>query len=802
MKILQFDYSNVSTMKKEFISIFESIDYYLGLLFKRSEIKDYNSFHKMYRDLSQKKLNCKDKNLNYDKSLLIQKDISFLIIPKLAQNKRVKEYDIKNSICKDEYGIPRVISIILQYNNKNILENILKDEIQRNFLFNRFIQVIFGNIILELHNLKRNKLISAFPEKYLYFSSYKKFIELTEQKEDLFLDNFVYIGNYSYLPVMPYFNDYLIQNITIEDSLKASFTEISLNILKGYPYELAYCDLLFYNKKKCYRVDQGCFDDCSLEKYFMEYYIDDKNKKLICNLKSTDDLKNQKCSSIYGNVFYKEFIEPKNLNEYTQSKDMQKLLLLNPSPKCSKSHPRTIFFEYTDYYRDDPYYYMKKKINVDYIELNDPKYFVIGKIDREKSYMTKYRCFISNNILTNDLPDWNYNIYWDLYPNLNNDRGIFFNHNKYQLIGKFPDENINKYYINLFYNKLRDKYPNDFNYILETYSWPEQKELINNKFNNYKYNSQNLWILKREKENNINNTTYKYPHILKTFNEIKNNNNIIIINKYLTNPMLINNKKFSMKSFVLITGFSPLKIYFYRDGYLTFAKNNFTLNEKSLDNSCIHISSESNEFNCIKNKKNYIYEDSLFDEKSFTWNYLHFERYCKKENINYNNVIKQIKDIIIKTFISLSPDIINKIKEINIDDRNMFQLFTFDFILDDKYKVYLIDVDKNPNLDSIHLAPVYIYDHLISDILNIVGVVPFSHDELEKTFDKIDYKYENKIIENVEDALCEFTRQKGIFELAFPLKNNINDYKKYFEIITDENKLLWDKLLNNKEDFN
>ena len=176
MKILQFDYSNVSTMKKEFISIFESIDYYLELLFKKNEIKDYNSFHKMYRDLAQKKLNCKDKYLKYDKNLLIQKDISFLIIPKLAQNKRVKEYDIKNSICKDEYGIPRVASIILQYNNKNILENILKDEIHRNFLFNRFIQVIFGNIILELHNLKRNKLISAFPEKYLYFSSYKKFI--------------------------------------------------------------------------------------------------------------------------------------------------------------------------------------------------------------------------------------------------------------------------------------------------------------------------------------------------------------------------------------------------------------------------------------------------------------------------------------------------------------------------------------------------------------------------------------------------------------------------------------------------
>ena len=798
MKIIEFDYSQVITMQKEYISIFESIDYYLSLLFKKNEVKDYNSFHKMYRDLTKKKLNCgKNIIINYNKNLLIQKDISFLIIPKLMQNSKIKEFDFRNTSCKDEYSIPRVITIILQYNNYNILESILKNEIQRKYLFNRFIQIIFGNTILELNNLKRNKLISAFPEKYLYFSSYKKFLNLTEQKEDLFSDNFIYIGNYSYLPAMPYFNDYLMQNITIEDSLKSSFTEISLNILEEYPYELAHCDLLFYRKKKCYRVDQKCIDDCSLERYFMEYYIDEKNKKLICNLKTKDDLKNQKCSSLYGNVFYHEFIESKNFNEYIQDRDVQQLLLLKPSPKCPKSHPRTIFFEYTDYYRDDPYYYIKNKINVDYLELKDSKYFVIGKIDKEKNYMTKYKCLISNNILTNDLPHWNYNIYWDLYPDLN-DRGIFFNHNKYQLIGKFPDENINLYYINLFYNKLKDKYPKDFNYMLETFSWPEQKELINNKFSNYIYNTQNVWILKSEK-----NTKYKYPHIFNTFNEIKNNNEKLIINKYLTNPMLINNKKFSMKTFVLVTGFSPLKIYFYRDGYLTFAKHNFTLNGNDLNNPCIHISSDNKEFKCLDYYNNkYIYGRSLFDEKCFIWNYLNFERYCKKENINYNNIIKQIKDIIIKTFISLSPDIINKMKNIKINDSNMFQLFTFDFILDANYKAYLIDIDKKPNLDSIHLAPIYIYDHLISDILNIVGVVPFSHDELEKTFDKVNYKYENKIMESVDNALCEFSRPKGVFELIFPLKNNINDYIKYFEIRTDENNFLWDKLLNSKEDYN
>ena len=57
-KIIQFDYSNIPSDKRDFISIFESIDFYLGLLFKKNEMKDYNHYNKMYRDITQKKLAC------------------------------------------------------------------------------------------------------------------------------------------------------------------------------------------------------------------------------------------------------------------------------------------------------------------------------------------------------------------------------------------------------------------------------------------------------------------------------------------------------------------------------------------------------------------------------------------------------------------------------------------------------------------------------------------------------------------------------------------------------------------------
>ena len=40
------------------------------------------------------------------------------------------------------------------------------------------------------------------------------------------------------------------------------------------------------------------------------------------------------------------------------------------------------------------------------------------------------------------------------------------------------------------------------------------------------------------------------------------------------------------------------------------------------------------------------------------------------------------------------------------------------------------------------------------------------------------YKYDNPIEENVDNALCELKRHRGVYELEFPLKNNIEKYKK------------------------
>ena len=807
VKIYQFDYINLTSPIGEKITpIFESIDYYLTLLFRKYEKKDYNYFYKMHYYMTNKNICKKIKNLKFNESLLIQKDISYLIIPRLVYKKKQKEnYIIDEVLCNGDNTIARVVVITIKYNNENYFEKFIEDELNRKFLFSEFMKIIVGNTILDYYNLYRNKLISPFPQNYLYYSSFEKLVDLVNMpNSEKFADNLSNIGNPSNWPDMPYFNDFLSEKNGTENwFLLSSFTEITLNVLEEYPYEVSKCELLYNynynNKKKCLRINQKCIDICEYEKLFMEYYIDDKNKKIVCNLNDKKNLLNKQCSTRYGNVLFDEYYEPNNMKKYLSAKKEQNILMLKPSPKC-KNNLRTVFFEYSDFYRDDPYYYIKYKINVEYTELNNSNYFIIAKMDKNKNYLSKFKNLIFNNIFVKNNDKWNYNLYWDYpYPNMD------VIDNKYKLIGKFPDEGINRYNITSQYNKLREKYPKEFNYIPETYFIQEQNDLIKKIFNKYKFSFNNAWILNRlEKEENSH-INMEYPKIIKSLDDItsKRKKEKLFINKYISNPMLINGKKFTMRAFALVTGFSPLKIYVYRDGYLIFSQNEYNLNETNLNDECIHISSEKNEFKCLRKNQNGTndempYEKSLYQENCTIWNFLNFERYCKKNEINYNNIIKNIKDIIIKTFISLNNEIINEYKSKNLKDRNMFQLFTFDFILENDLKLHLIDVDKRPYLNSKHLVPIYIYDHIFSDILNIVGIIPFNHENENQTFDNKEVLYKNEIEENVEEAICEFGRIRGMFELAFPAKNNINIYKKYFgDKISEENKMIWENIEKN-----
>jgi hypothetical protein len=86
---------------------------------------------------------------------------------------------------------------------------------------------------------------------------------------------------------------------------------------------------------------------------------------------------------------------------------------------------------------------------------------------------------------------------------------------------------------------MNEIFPNEYDYMLETYSYPEDKKEIEKKFKNYNYynsSKDNLWLVKPKYG------SYGFDiSILKNKSDIKDK---YLVTKFLNNPHLIKGYKY------------------------------------------------------------------------------------------------------------------------------------------------------------------------------------------------------------------------------------------------------------------
>ena len=71
-----------------------------------------------------------------------------------------------------------------------------------------------------------------------------------------------------------------------------------------------------------------------------------------------------------------------------------------------------------------------------------------------------------------------------------------------------------------------------------------------------------------------------------------NNNEKCVISKYISNPLLVNNHKFDLRIYVLVTSVDPLRIYIYNEGIARFAAHPYN-NSKNVKNLFSHLTNYS-----------------------------------------------------------------------------------------------------------------------------------------------------------------------------------------------------------------
>ena len=333
------------------------------------------------------------------------------------------------------------------------------------------------------------------------------------------------------------------------------------------------------------------------------------------------------------------------------------------------------------------------------------------------------------------------------------------------------------------YIKIKEFFPSEYNYMMETYSYPEDKDIINKKFINYSFeksSKDNLWLIKPKLGK-----FGKSISILKNISEIKND---FLITKYLYNPHLIKEYKYDLRIHGLVTGIKPLKLYLYNEGLVRVATELYDRNNQTNEFSFI-----TNLYLNIKNMKKFVYPKNINNiEDSILWNLEAFEKYCLRNGLNYNKMIEDIGDIFIKFIFSVRKKIIEDIEALKLKSSNFYHLIGFDILFDENLKPYLLEANRMCGLRDDNDAEKYYTHNMIVDTINIVGIRIINRKN-NSLYNAIEY--EDEIAESVDDSMCEFDRPRGGYKLIFPLKNNIEKYKKfYLNDIPQEDQQLWKKL--------
>jgi hypothetical protein len=740
-------------------------------------------------------------------NLIIKKAKTYMadivVIPLI---KKLNEKKFKIKICEEKYKSLHPSIALFQINNSFDIGNYILTYNDRYLLRLEILKHLMDCLGLTntfMENARKPKNNFFQTPKYLLnnsrsFKSLLKLYDLSGKdipKTHISNDGLFYSEFWDNYTII---KDFRSEIINIENDM----SETSFELLNDMDYYiLTKCDLEYDDYGFCHRIDQKCITHEEFNsKYYLRYGI--SNFKIYCYYSDRDNIANSQCGNNYGFLLpeiinysplcKKYSVEKLKIGDYDIPELFdaynQTLKLLVPSEKCNNRFPRTIFF----INNSSKYPIKNNSFNIKDISLKeDKRKFFVTFQTYEENYIKPQLLFIlySNSLIRSYVQLGNHNLFMASFPEyVLKERGKD-NHriNKYQKVSFHIGNDIysKKNLLYTIYKAQNKLFPKEYNFMEETYLYPEDKKIINKKFKNYKLDKNNLWLVKPKDGN-----TGKGIHIFKS---LENESKEYLLTKYINNLHLIDGKKYDLRIYVLVTGLKPLRIYLNKEGLVRISAEKFSLNEDKLENKFIHLTNTG--INTNSNK--YIYAKDFYSENANKWCLYTYQKYIQKQKVDYNLIWHKIRDIVIKTVISGHPYLVGKLNEFKLNDTSFFNLYGYDIILDDKYEPHLLEVNKRPDMFIYDKMDKIVKENLFVDTLNIVGIVPFSHEDKVEIIDNV-FNYKNRVEEGADYGYCELSRPRGNFELIFPLKKNIDVYKKFFKIKVPENEKLWEKIKDEK----
>jgi len=261
-------------------------------------------------------------------------------------------------------------------------------------------------------------------------------------------------------------------------------------------------------------------------------------------------------------------------------------------------------------------------------------------------------------------------------------------------------------------------------HILRAFRMPAEKE----KFLTYaKQNPKQLWIQKSSSHRGIS---------IETKETVNLDMNDTLIQEYMSNPLLIDGKKFDIGIYAVLTSVEPLRVYIY--------------DTEVLLRFCAHpyLDRQTNKFNS-SNLDSYVVGDDytpIWLMPSLLRYYVGtglgmkqtLNSYLRNFNMSGDVIWSQIEETI-KHVYKLKEHHLARMSRMfqeanNYNDTSIegslnqfFEMVRFDFIVDENLNVFLMEANMSPNLSSLHYPPNrLLYEQVLNSYFSLVGLTQFA----------------------------------------------------------------------------
>lgn len=235
-------------------------------------------------------------------------------------------------------------------------------------------------------------------------------------------------------------------------------------------------------------------------------------------------------------------------------------------------------------------------------------------------------------------------------------------------------------------------------------------------------------------------------------NQEKFHSKTIILQKYIEKPLLYYNRKFDIRIWALLT--HKYEVYALKEGHLKTCSVDYDCNDI---NSYVHITN---------------YSLQKYNKQ--------FSKYEKGNEVSFDLFQKYLDEAYSHKMLSVKGDLFPKFKEIieltfksaknklNSDNRHScFEIFGYDFMMDEMFNIYLIEINTNPGLEDSSEIIKAIVPRMIDDSLRLTIDLLFDSKYSEECFDINSkeycspYKvqgYNDK--ENLWEFVCDLSKNK------------------------------------------